>query len=173
MAFYLSTDVVVDVADELLCSFQLEGLAAESEDSQRRNCLVPEVPAGDYRVLAVFDADEEIDETDESNNLLVGVPIQVLMRLDVGDLVVRQPATITIDGAPAGATVTLVGSPNTGSACPSPLAGRVPRHLEPDDLGEGFGRCGGDRIVAMDAARAGGPTGQPLPASCRTPGQSN
>jgi len=65
----LSTNTTITLYDEAVCSgLILSGPGAGETLSDSITCNIPEVADGDYYVGLILDDDDDLDETDESNN---------------------------------------------------------------------------------------------------------
>ncbi len=101
--FYLSTDQTFDGSDTYIRSYtHFNSPAAGASQSFDATLTLPGVPAGPYYLLFVADAQNNVSESDETNNVRA-VPI-ILTVPDVDLVVTAADAPVT---AKAGATVDL------------------------------------------------------------------
>lgn len=71
LAFYISSDEVLDNVDVLLGTEETDILKAETSVNASVSVVIPSAMlAGDYYVIALADAEEVLDESDEGNNSL-------------------------------------------------------------------------------------------------------
>ncbi len=97
VGFYLSTDSVITTADSSIGTRAVTSLAAGGTSSATTTVTVPaSLAAGSYYVGAIADSANQVIESNESNNSIVGTQIQVL----------KPDLTVTsLTGAPATAAL--------------------------------------------------------------------
>lgn len=69
LRYYFSNDVTFSSDDEILGSDNVNSLDTGESDNEDKNITIPNVSEGVYYILFVADADEEIDESNENNNV--------------------------------------------------------------------------------------------------------
>jgi uncharacterized repeat protein (TIGR01451 family) len=69
---YYSLDPNLSLDDVLICTRLFETIGANQWAEYQFDCKVPEIPPGNYYLIAVLDPANTIPETDETNN--VGIP---------------------------------------------------------------------------------------------------
>lgn len=73
VAFYLSKDGVLDGSDPILCTQSAPGIAASSTVDVEKACALPSNALGTYSLIAEVDYQDNVFETDESNNVAVSI----------------------------------------------------------------------------------------------------
>jgi len=68
VSVYFSTDEIFDAGDTEACVVSDSGLDGHSSEASSVPCSVPSLPAGDYYVWVVLDADDVVSEWREFNN---------------------------------------------------------------------------------------------------------
>lgn len=69
LRYYWSTDPELDSGDDEVDDDGVRELDPGEEDDENDTFLVPDGPSGTYYVIAVADADEEVSESNEGNNV--------------------------------------------------------------------------------------------------------
>lgn len=117
-----STDTTWDVSDPVLCSDQAPGVGTSTQLSRVvSGCAVPPTATtGTYQLLLRVDADAQIQETDETNNLTVH-PVDVVVPITQPDLTLS--ALDATQPTAAGSLTTLTFTARNDGA------GHAPAHL--------------------------------------------
>lgn len=70
LRYYISNDTSLSADDIAVGSDNVSSLNNGESDNEDKNITIPDVASGTYYVLFVVDADEEIEESNESNNTI-------------------------------------------------------------------------------------------------------
>ena len=148
----LSADTVIDANDFYLTSWQSGGKAAGESTSTPLWAYLPDyvnLADGDYYVLAKIDSNNKVEETDESNNLVVSTAIAVAGKPDLYGYLTDVP-----DSANYGQSITVTDTvSNYGTASASEF--EVTYYLSDDwEYNAGVDVKLGSRIISSLAAEA-------------------
>ena len=122
VSLYLSADDTFDPQTDVLIAMEKGKLAAgETVYYDDADAEIPEnTPAGTYRLIAVIDEAGRTDEDDETNNVIVSDPFEVLppdinLAIDLDQI--KLPGTIVLGGkkAPKGSVKALINNLGTAS----------------------------------------------------------
>jgi hypothetical protein len=92
--YYLSTDTIWDVSDTYLGSDDLDTLQGGDTSSMNKDLIIPDtISVGIYYILFFVDANEELEEQDENNN----VSYSQLIVIAASPYIIVEPAIINVD----------------------------------------------------------------------------
>ena len=119
LKYYFSSDAVLDASDTYLNYDNVAALGAGTTGSESANVRIPEdAPDGSYFILFVADYDQEVGESDESNNVFA-LPVTVGSPVSGPDVAVDLASLSVSQADPdeqlvASADVVNLGSAGTG-----------------------------------------------------------
>ncbi len=114
LAYYLSTNIILDNADIFL-TYDVSGIGSDdtSEDETGTGTIPADTPPGTYYILFVADADDELSESNENNNIEY---IQIQVSCAPTTYTVSVAASPTNGGTVAGGGMYTAGSNATVTA---------------------------------------------------------
>lgn len=99
LSIRLSTNLVITTQDPEACSVQVASQAAYTDLGRVLTCTFPNITPGPYYVGAIIDVDDQVAESDETNNTLA-YPMDVWVDAGPPDLVVGSLSATPSEAAP-------------------------------------------------------------------------